>query len=426
MATTPEQAQTDASSTAGVPLPKHLASLTGLRAIAATAVLGYHLLPYFAAALPGSGPWVLFARAGSLGVDLFFALSGFVLAHVYLTSMGDHPTWRGTLTFWWLRLARIYPVYLVTLIVATGWIYVQGRWGDSRSGYPDWFTAEEFIGQVYLFPDFRDRLSAWNVPAWSIHAEMLAYLMFPFLIVLIAWLARRRLAWWFYGALAFACYVPFMLAVFEVWDISPIPGYEPVLRIATEFCAGVLLYVAVRKLRSVAYAPQRLVMVSRFGVGIACTALIIGAILLQQRYGNELWLRTDRPTSFNPPQRVQALAPLLALIIASLGLGAGLHRRGFLAGRPMVAAGNASYSEYMWHVLVIGWLAAIANRGFGEGTAGAGWFVLLIAPWLVWVVGFLSFRWFEEPTRVRLRRLQRVPPTPVTLEPPSPAENVTR
>ena len=52
------------------------------------------------------------------GVDLFFALSGFILTITYLTRLGPRLAGGATVNFWWLRLARIYPVHLVMLIVA--------------------------------------------------------------------------------------------------------------------------------------------------------------------------------------------------------------------------------------------------------------------------------------------------------------------
>ena len=54
---------------------------------------------------------------GYLAVDLFFMLSGFVLSHVYGLTFGAEFTWNDRRLFLWSRLARIYPVHVVTLIM---------------------------------------------------------------------------------------------------------------------------------------------------------------------------------------------------------------------------------------------------------------------------------------------------------------------
>ena len=95
-----------------------IGQLTGVRFVAAAWVMLYH----FQVPLAVSG--LLFPilhevlRVGRLGVDLFFALSGFILTHTYLRTLGRSPGVRASGTFWWLRLARVYPVHLVMLLVA--------------------------------------------------------------------------------------------------------------------------------------------------------------------------------------------------------------------------------------------------------------------------------------------------------------------
>ena len=84
-----------------------LRSLTGLRGVAALWVLWYHACD--AARTPQ------FGFGGYLGVDIFFVLSGFVLAYNYA---GVRLTYAG---FLWKRLARIYPVNLVTLAAVGVW-----------------------------------------------------------------------------------------------------------------------------------------------------------------------------------------------------------------------------------------------------------------------------------------------------------------
>ena len=133
-------------------------------------------------------------RVGRLGVDLFFALSGFILTHTYITKLGPRLHRSGTLRFWWLRLARIYPVHFVMLNVAGLAVLAQQKLGVGDSGSRDWLNPVDYLKQVFLLQEWGpDPQRGWNFPAWSLSMEWLAYLIFP----LLAWFssgARHRLA----------------------------------------------------------------------------------------------------------------------------------------------------------------------------------------------------------------------------------------
>src|SRR6476660_10485134 len=130
---------------------------------------------------PASG---LLSRPCSIavqGVDLFFMPSGFVLTWNYLDRMGESFSIRSTLHFLWLRLARVWPVYLVTLHLALAWIIFTLYVGHLPSPVADQLSAVSYARQVLLvqmwFQPFFDG-SSWDGPAWSISAEWLAYLLF--------------------------------------------------------------------------------------------------------------------------------------------------------------------------------------------------------------------------------------------------------
>src|SRR5689334_9500963 len=94
-------------------------ALTGLRMIAAVWVVLFHFRPMVADASPGFRDALApVLNCGAQGVDLFFILSGFVLTWNYMVRMGRSFSIRATLRFLWLRLARVWPVYLVTLHLA--------------------------------------------------------------------------------------------------------------------------------------------------------------------------------------------------------------------------------------------------------------------------------------------------------------------
>jgi peptidoglycan/LPS O-acetylase OafA/YrhL len=89
-------------------------SLTGIRGVAASAVVLYH----FDLGQPDSGPLQHVLHHGYLAVDLFFVLSGFVMALTYGRAFVLQPNIEGFGRFLENRLARIYPLYLVTTLLA--------------------------------------------------------------------------------------------------------------------------------------------------------------------------------------------------------------------------------------------------------------------------------------------------------------------
>jgi peptidoglycan/LPS O-acetylase OafA/YrhL len=130
-----------------------ISTLTSLRGVAALTVLIFHVIPDF---------------RGYLAVDLFFLLSGFVLTHVYREI---ELTRQSYFKFLKARLARIYPVHLMMLVVLLPML-------DTR---PD-FSSGGLLSSLLLMHSPWHSI-CWNYPSWSISAEWHSYLLFPILIL---------------------------------------------------------------------------------------------------------------------------------------------------------------------------------------------------------------------------------------------------
>ncbi len=160
-------------------------SLTGLRAFAALWVV-LHNMSYYPGVDPGfmhDFSWGF--ATGSLfygyqGVDIFFFLSGFVIAYVYQNNF-IHGLDRSEIKrYYALRLARIYPLHLTILIG----IVVMASKGVFPYG-ENITLAPAFLNLTLMDSWGIFDKGSWNYAAWSLSAEWFAYLLFPFLTFMV-------------------------------------------------------------------------------------------------------------------------------------------------------------------------------------------------------------------------------------------------
>ncbi len=163
--------------------------LTAIRGLLALWVVLYHIGFELSFYLPD---WTnTLVHSGYLAVDFFFVLSGFVIAYTYQAALMERFD-KGTLwQFYLKRVARIYPLHLLILLLYVGYtllfvIFDRGFPGSER------FSIDGFVTSLFLISNWGiiDYLP-WNVPAWSISAEMGAYLLFPLLCVLLSKVHNR-------------------------------------------------------------------------------------------------------------------------------------------------------------------------------------------------------------------------------------------
>ena len=204
-----------------------LRALTGVRGIAAWFVVFYHIRLSIAG-LPTALRDV-FAK-GYLAVDFFFLLSGFV---IWLTWNDRLRTGgiAGVPRFLQKRLARIWPLHLVTLAGAVALALVLRATGRDDPQ----FVFPELPLHVVLLQNWGfTRHLAWNDPAWSISAELAAYLLFPVLVMAVDW---RRVPSAMLLALAGLLLLALHLAIDSPTLGTDIPRYG-LLRCLIEFTTG--------------------------------------------------------------------------------------------------------------------------------------------------------------------------------------------
>ncbi|MEU7413601.1 acyltransferase [Streptomyces sp. NPDC042638] len=366
----PTGAATAGSSPPGA-LPS-LPSLTGLRWMAALLVFGLHVtnFGYFGGEAGRLVSWAF--APGATGVSFFFVLSGFVL------TWSARPRDR-VLAFWWRRVARIYPVHLVTLAVAFVMAYTLTQQAQPT---PKQALANALLLHSWWHPWWQ----TLNPVSWSLACEAFFYASFPLLILLLRRLGARGCT--ALGALAVVALLVLARADAHHWWSQSIYSF-PAARLP-EFVLGAV--------------TARLVLLGRWrgpGLEASLALAVIGYFLVPQATHGGYPATVCTITGF------ALLIPAAA--VADLHGLPSLWRR-----RPVVRLGELSFAFYMIHLLVLRASTSLlgtkphfgALPGVAVTTA-----VFCVSLGLSWVL----YEAVERPARRLLLRRRRpvVPPEPV-------------
>lgn len=349
----------------------NLAALTGLRALAAGWVVLFHFRSDLIALAPWLEPTRQLMAAGYLGVDLFFPLSGFVLAYNYADAM-RHWSWPATADFLRNRVARVWPVHFVTLNIDLAIAVASGTLGIGAGGHRR--TVSAYVENLFMVQYWWNDRPSFNGPAWSISAEFFAYLAAPVIFLVLARMSKARSAL-LSAALSYAA----MLTIFATLAL-PNGNLEhmPWVRIGGEFLGGVLLCLAWMR---GGWSMGRL-------AGPLAALVVLVVAVAPSASGGDYWM-----------------APVLGLFVACLAPSVGWFARWL--GRPgMLLAGEASYCLYMTHWLLRDEIGSL--RGWGETS----WWRAALA--LVAICGSLgAAAWLMHVLVERpARRLLRAPSRP--------------
>ena len=375
------------------PRPTEFRALTGLRIIAAAWVVLFHFhfspLDAVTATVDVLGPLV---TAGALGVDLFFVLSGFVIAHTYLDKLGPALRIGPTARFVWARACRIWPAYALVFHLFAIWVVARLVWGsDDRIAFQavqPVVSLPEYLQQLVLVQlwdsPFFDGAS-WVGSTWSISAEWLAYLLFPVAALVFHRLRDLPVALLAAGSLALMTPIAWAYLLTG----SPYHPWSWAVRVLCGFGAGVLAHLVVRRMQAGGVSDR----VRRWSSAIAAAVpLVIAAGLV----AGELI----------GPGRGGAVLVAFPVLVGALALA----DRGpamWLARPGMVYGGRISYSLYLVHIPMfeVFWLAQehfplLFGRSTSLGHAVGLSVLLATVPAAALVHGLV-----EEPARLRLAGL---------------------
>lgn len=299
-------------------------SLTGLRFFAAFGILLHHFAP---TAVKDSPTLLGFLESLSSCVSFFFVLSGFILVHSY-QAITRKVGWK---QFMIARVARVYPLYLLALII------MAFPFLKYPTPFADWQTKESILAlasSVFALQAWIPRYSNLiNGPGWSLSAEFFFYALFP----IVAWRWRGLLfgrpvlgmmIFWLIG-----CIVGIFLELAVSGDRSltdygsKFAGFNPLVRLP-EFLMGMGLGALRSRWNGPNWAATALWMVSG--------AVTVGLLAVG---GHGIW-----KTAFHN----SLLSPLFCATILGLSKAQDPIQR-CLSNRWTALLGESSYALYILH-----------------------------------------------------------------------------
>jgi peptidoglycan/LPS O-acetylase OafA/YrhL len=372
----PESASNEPGAVA-VRADQRIPSLDGLRAVASLMVVAYHFGPHI---VRTQSPFSFLHALPQLmwsGVDLFFVLSGFLIAGILLDARQSSNYFK---VFYIRRAFRIFPLYYLVLFAYIGTVAILGE----RTGQLGRLFENPISPWAYLFylQNFAMTSAAgfgpiWLAGSWSLAVEEQFYATLPLLIrKLNIRVLMRVVVATFFGA-------PILRAAIQKFRfIDPMAGHVLLPTCVDSLAAGVLVALLVRDHYSWITAKKRQI---RWGT-VACLLAWIGY-------------------QYMPNPQAIRLAFILrsgnAIVFAGVLLVILMHPKSaisrFLATQPMRQLGNMAYSTYLFHPILL-CVAFRVMTGHDPELNGSSDLPALAAALLsTLALSFLSWRIFERP-----------------------------
>lgn len=315
--------------------------LTAIRGFAAFFVALFHarlvLFPQWKEEIASTSQLL---ENGYLWVDIFFILSGFVMMHVYRDSFQQGCTMAKWRHFMWLRFSRIYPLFLTTLLLLLGWettkhIYGIGFYGGELlnswglAGIPafqgPFNTSDTLFANLFLLQSLTNQSLSWNFPGWSLSVEWLCYMLFPIILALLSFNAKRS-SW-----LPFLVFLLLYGLISTTGTIDLTSGIPAFLRGLCGFSLGAWLCLI--------RIPQNMKHLISNDIVLFTLAISLGVLLHHQ-------LETGQILS------VYLLFALLVFCGANHTQNTSLFMRLF-DNKLTQYLGDISYSVYLWHSVLL-------------------------------------------------------------------------
>ena len=314
----------------------------------------------------------LLFRQGAIGVSFFFILSGFVLALNYKNRIKEKEV--SFKEFWIARVARIYPLYLITLLFSVPLSFQLNI--NSLS-----FWIQGLIANIFLVQSFIPHIDVYygpNGPGWSISNELFFYLLFPFLIVILSRYSKA-ISW----GLILLLLIP--LGVY----LSPDDLHEflfyinPIARLA-DFFIGILLFRLYELEIFSAWFQSKfranfseISAIGLFALFFAVSRYIPTGYL----YSSFYWI---------------PMATIIFIFSYQAGSVSDL-----LSNKFFILLGEISYGFYLWHIIVIHYVYFFIYRFFPFPNS----YLVLVAIFLATlIISYLSYKIIEIPTNRYIRK----------------------
>jgi exopolysaccharide production protein ExoZ len=343
-----------------------------LRGLAAALVAYQHAVVNWASKGAAAGAAPVLLQVGEFGVKLFFCISGFIIVH---TAARLPQGWPSTRTFWLRRLERIAPLYWVITLLYVAKNALAGQ-GNSAA---EVFKSLAFIPYVNREGLVQPILGL----GWSLNFEMFFYLLFGALFLL-----PRR---WHLSAA-----VGLMTGLFAARALGCLgDGSDP--HVLYHWADVMILYFVAGMLASPVAQYWREKGWPRLGQDAAAFVIVAWVLF----YAG--WVLRAFPAPAVTWMPLASALPVLVCVTARTGPCSA-------PWRPLIAAGDASYSTYLAHGFVLAPLArGFKALGWSIGYHGFAWLSLLVCSLAGYAVyrGLerrLTLRWWKQALPARTMR----------------------
>lgn len=372
--------------------------LTSIRFLAAVYVVACHWWHIGVPIAVGNNFLLHSLYLGGASVSAFYLLSGFILAWVYL------PQGKGLnkRQFYVSRFARIYPIFLITLIADTPWYFFThiAQYGEKGALIK---TGVAFTSCLFMLQAWGPHFWGMDFPNWSLSVETLCYALFPFVGFLL-W--RLRGVWVWIAMLLLYVGGQVLVATAVMVAVSKNINPEATLYFAPLHVPTFLLGILVARLQvrssernGIGQTPQWAVYTA---LGISFAAYV-GVILIT----SDTLIESPLGTAFI---RDGFLAPIFCLLLWALSNENTIVSR-WLSAKWLVTLGEASYGLYLIHLPVLHLARPLLVRQIGCMSCHL-FLTRYILAFFIYlglciILSLASFYWIETPARKWIARKAR-------------------